>query len=106
METLLRQMNTNCSKMLLEYGERDPEILKSFFDGLGNKAKADLEMSKLVSDPLDERILKIACQNGLIYTLDCILEKGYELKDVHKKYIKKYIEEENDDRVKKWLLNK
>lgn len=89
MESLLLQINNDLSKMLIEYNDRDPKILKEFFDGLEDKEKADIEMSKMVKEPVDKRIVNIACQNDLTYTLECIKKTGYELTEKQKKYLEK-----------------
>lgn len=81
MESLLKEIDQHWAKMMLEVCTSNPEILDTLYRELGDNTRADLEMAKLVEDPVDPRIVKIACKNGLEITLSKILKLGYSLKD-------------------------
>lgn len=69
MENLLSEIDEHWARTLLELHERNPLLLEPIFDELNDNEKADLEMSKLVKDPLDPRIVDVAKKNNLIMTL-------------------------------------
>lgn len=90
MERLLARIDRHWSRTLLEFSQRDPSLLKTFFEDMPDKTQADIEMAAQIEDPVDARIVKIACLNGLCYTLKCCLKNGYSLSDEEIGYVVKY----------------
>ena len=105
MESLLSQIDRHWARTLLEFSKRDPSLLKNVFDEMPDKTQADIEMAANVQDPVDPRVVKIACLNGLCYTLNCCLSKGYSLSDEEIGYVVKYAVG-NEDRDMMKILEK